>query len=131
MGLCAKHLVLHCSFAREVWHRISLWSGGLIQQPDADLEVEDWWYTTLAGFPKELRRPKAAILMYTAWNMWKARNRQVFGNRRATPAQVEEEIKREVALCKRALGERVEVFFVSMIKYLCSFEFFEFPSFVM
>jgi len=46
--------------------------------------------------------------MYTAWNIWKARNRQVFDNLRATPAQVEEEITREVALRKRALGERAE-----------------------
>jgi hypothetical protein len=98
----AKHLVLYCSFAREVWHRISLWSGSAARYR---------WNTSLAGLPKELRRSKAAILMYTAWNIWKARNHQVFDNLMATPAQVEEEIKWEIALRKRALGERVEVNF--------------------
>jgi hypothetical protein len=49
--------------------------------------------------------------VYTAWNVWKARNRQVLDNLMATSAQVEEEIKREIVLRKRALGERVETNF--------------------
>jgi hypothetical protein len=65
----AKHLVLHCSLAREVWHRISLWSGGLVQQPDRLgggrlVEHIACWFT------KGVTRPKAAILTYTAWNIY-------------------------------------------------------------
>ena len=48
---------------------------------------------TLKNYGDE--RPKASILMSTTWNIWKGRNCQVFHNLRATPAQVEEEMKRE------------------------------------
>ncbi|KAG2612458.1 hypothetical protein PVAP13_4KG290805 [Panicum virgatum] len=81
----ATHLILHCNFARDFWHRVSLWSGELFVQPSADLSLEDWWNTSLAGLSKENRRSKAATLIYTAWNIWKARNRQVFDHLLMTP----------------------------------------------
>jgi len=49
---------------------------------------------------KENRRSKAATLIYTAWNIWKARNRQVFDHLLMTPPQVLLEIKKEIALGK-------------------------------
>jgi len=67
--------------------------------------LEDWWNDSLAGLSKEDRRSKAAILIYSAWNIWKARNRQVFYHTLLTPPQVLLEIKKEIALRKRARGE--------------------------
>lgn len=83
-------------------------------QPAADLSLEDWWNTSLAGLSKENRRSKAAILIYTAWNIWKARNRQVFdhlfANTAAGTAGDQEED------CSPEEGERRrEVFLVSML----------------
>jgi len=101
----ANHLILHCSFAREVWHRVSSWSGELLLQPSIGMSLEDWWNDSLAGLSKEDRRSKAAILIYSAWNIWKARNRQVFYHTLLTPPQVLLEIKKEIALRKRARGE--------------------------
>jgi len=43
-----------------------------------DGQMEDWWKMELANLPKQVRRTKAAILTYTAWNICKARNRWVF-----------------------------------------------------
>lgn len=31
------HLCLHCSFAREVWHLVSNWTGGLIKVPKGNI----------------------------------------------------------------------------------------------
>ena len=101
----ANHLILHCSFAREVWHRVSSWSGELLLQPSIGMSLEDWWNDSLAGLSKEDRRSKAAILIYSAWNIWKARNRQVFYHTLLTPPQVLLEIKKEIAIRKRARGE--------------------------
>jgi len=85
-------------------------------QPSADLSLEDWWNTSLAGLSKENRRSKAATLIYTAWNIWKARNRQVFDHLLPTPPQVLLEIKKEIALRKRARGDE-EPFFNFYVKF--------------
>jgi len=50
----ATHLVLHCNFAKEVWERIRLWSGGLVDVPDEEQEVEDWWQEELANLPMKI-----------------------------------------------------------------------------
>jgi len=71
----------------------------LCSAPTTDLSLEDWWNTSLAGLSKENRRSKAAILI------WKARNHQVFDHLLLTPLQVLLEIKKEIALRKRARGE--------------------------
>ncbi|KAG2575983.1 hypothetical protein PVAP13_7KG358201 [Panicum virgatum] len=39
--------------------------------------MEDWGKMELANLPKQVRRTKAAILTYTAWNICKARNREI------------------------------------------------------
>ena len=62
---------MHLNVANLYTYRNSLWYGGLIQHPNTDLELEDWWNTSLAGLPKALRRPKAAVPIYTAWIIWK------------------------------------------------------------
>jgi len=65
----ADHLILSCCFAKEVWHKMSQWTLGFITMPSTDVLVADWWQNELAGLPKKQRRVKAALLMYTAWNL--------------------------------------------------------------
>ena len=74
----AYHLILSCCFAKEVWHKMSQWMLGFITMPSTNVLVADWWQNELAGLPKKQRRVKAALLMYTAWNLWKERNRRIF-----------------------------------------------------
>jgi len=50
----ATHFVLRCNFAKEVWGRIRLWSGGLVDVPDEEQEVEDWWQEELANLPMKI-----------------------------------------------------------------------------
>jgi len=54
------HLILQCPFARVVWERIGVWTGGLIlhQVPEQKAEVEDWWKVALANLPNQLEEPK-------------------------------------------------------------------------
>jgi hypothetical protein len=99
--------VLHVRCGTEFLCGLVVWFSS-----QTDLEVEDWWNTSLAGLPKELRglKQRSSRTQHGIY-IWKARNRRVFDNLMAIPAQVEEEIEREIALCKRALGERVEANF--------------------
>ena len=69
-----EHLILHCSFARQVWQGIAVWTGGLILTPDAGVQLMDWWEKALSQLPKKIRKLKASVMIYGAWNIWKARN---------------------------------------------------------
>jgi hypothetical protein len=82
------HLSLHCLFALQVWYLIRMGSDGLIKSPSPDICIEDWWRTSLTGLPEVQRRAKAAMLIYTTWNMWKERNRRIFEERNRCPVEV-------------------------------------------
>ncbi|RLN40830.1 hypothetical protein C2845_PM01G13320 [Panicum miliaceum] len=79
------------------------WSAGLVQVPDPGLEIEDWWKSSLNNLPKADRRIAAGLLMYTAWNIWKERNRRVFQGISASASQVFALIKEELGLRHAAL----------------------------
>ena len=100
----AYHLILSCCFAKEVWHKMSQWTLGFITMPSTDVLVADWWQNELAGLPKKQRRVKAALLMYTAWNLWKERNRRIFEHVNSDAVRVMQEIKAEVAVRWLACG---------------------------
>ncbi|OEL37823.1 hypothetical protein BAE44_0001160, partial [Dichanthelium oligosanthes] len=94
----ATHLCLQCPFAREVWDKIRTWTDALVAVPETDVTVEEWWSQSLRALPKSVRRLKAAILMYTAWNIWNERNRRIFEAKAAQPTQAFVMIKEEMAL---------------------------------
>jgi hypothetical protein len=71
----------------------------LIFTPDQDQSVKEWWIGALKLLPKSLRRRKAALLMYIAWNLWKERNRGVFEGKESEPPDVMRFIKEEIDLC--------------------------------
>ena len=100
----ADHLILHCCFAKEVWHLMARWTQNLVKIPDMGSSVATWWQQELTGLPKKLRRTKAALLMYTAWNLWKERNQRIFEHNRAIATRVFQEIKAEISIRKLAVG---------------------------
>jgi hypothetical protein len=72
--------------------------------PVQEQDVENWWNKQLDTLLKQRRRTKAALLMYTAWNIWKARNSAVFDNQRLDEMQVESENKAEIMFRRLACG---------------------------
>jgi hypothetical protein len=58
----------------------------------------------LSQLPKKVRRLKAALMIYGAWNIWKARNKCAFEQRSSTPAQVVHDIKEEASCRTLACG---------------------------
>ncbi|OEL18525.1 hypothetical protein BAE44_0020456 [Dichanthelium oligosanthes] len=103
-GASFSPLPVCCPFARSVWMKINSWSGGLVEVPEQQVDVEARWASALENLSKQTRRTKAALLMYTAWNIWKERNRHIFEGQCMDAAQVEHEIKAEIMLRKMACG---------------------------
>ncbi|KAF8726938.1 hypothetical protein HU200_019424 [Digitaria exilis] len=46
--------------------------------PNREIAIELWWNDTLAGLPKNIKCQRATMMIYTARNIWKERNRRVF-----------------------------------------------------
>ena len=92
----AAHLCLHCCYAREVWWLVRTWSGGLINIPVQGVEVQDWWNFSLQAAGDEERGKVAALLIYTAWNIWNEQNRRIFKGVSLPPARVLGLLKEEM-----------------------------------
>ncbi|PUZ47376.1 hypothetical protein GQ55_7G159400 [Panicum hallii var. hallii] len=74
---------------------------------DPDEGIEDWWKRSLELLPQFQKRSVAAIQIYTAWNLWKGRNRRVFDQKLMQPLQVFELIEEEVSLRRVACSTPV------------------------
>ncbi|PUZ59624.1 hypothetical protein GQ55_4G057600 [Panicum hallii var. hallii] len=91
----------------------------MVQVPSNETDVEQWWNLQLASLPKQRRRIKAAVMMYTAWNVWKARNREIFDHQHADEVQVLGKIKAEIMLQKWACGSPdLELFYLFHVRLL-------------
>ncbi|CAN6335147.1 unnamed protein product [Urochloa humidicola] len=96
-------MILRCVYA-QVWLLVCQWTGGLVKVPATDTEMEDWWNLSLRGLPKKLKQKLASLMIYTAWNIWKERNRRIFDGLAALPSRVLTLIKEEVNLRSLACG---------------------------
>lgn len=79
------HLLLHCVFARQVWHNCFLKariSDTLV--PTVYDKIEDWWLEARACIPKVNRRGFDSVVMLICWHLWKHRNGLVFGPARTS-----------------------------------------------
>lgn len=100
----ASDLILHCVFAQQVWGRMFNWTQALVNTPQSGMQILEWWERELAKLPKKTRKLKAAMMIYTAWNIWKERNRRVFNQQVGSPVDVMQEITREINDRRLACG---------------------------
>jgi hypothetical protein len=93
----ARHLIMECSFAKQVWSTI--WSKLGLQMHATNLfngDILAWWETCRKSMVKEQRRNLDG-LMYMAWGIWLQRNNRIFNGVYSTVPQVVDSI---IAMCK-------------------------------
>ena len=71
--------------------------------PTPGTQVEEWWNSSLQASTAENRSKVAAILIYTAWNVWNERNRRIFHGVSQSAARVMSLIKEEMDVQRQSL----------------------------
>jgi hypothetical protein len=82
------HLLVGCSFSRELWFALFRRWGWENRVPAGDeLCLADWWTTARRRLPKEGKKTLDSILVLTCWMIWLERNARTFNrNSRSVPA---------------------------------------------
>ncbi|KAG2617972.1 hypothetical protein PVAP13_3NG258106 [Panicum virgatum] len=87
----------------QVWNLVQNWTDGLISLPPSGIGIEEWWNLMINSTTSENRNKVAAILIYTAWNIWNERNRRIFQGSSQQPTAVLGFIKEEMEVRRQAL----------------------------
>lgn len=102
-----SHICIYCPFTKEVWQQVKLWrQEEIFKQPTPEISIRDWWNERMSEYTTSQKREKAAIIIYTIWNIWKERNRSVFQQKTTQPQNVLGFIKEEMRLREWACGEQ-------------------------
>ncbi|XP_073362603.1 uncharacterized protein [Aegilops tauschii subsp. strangulata] len=72
------HILAHCTYAQEVWHRVFGLLHLNIQGPLETVEFTEWWLTARTSFFRADRRGFDTMVTAVAWALWKQRNARVF-----------------------------------------------------
>ena len=73
------HILLHCPYAREVWHLCFTQISVTVRQPQPGDSLEAWWLQVRSAIVTRDRRGFDTIVIFVAWSLWKQRNAGVFG----------------------------------------------------
>jgi hypothetical protein len=94
---------MRCPFARQTWFECLTAAGLNLVEPTIDSTLETWCDAARQLVHKK-DRPFDALVMLTAWMLWKQRNARVFNNVRqqCNVQQLVVRIKEEFALWKLA-----------------------------
>ena len=81
------HLLVGCSFSREVWFAALQSMGWQSLAPPSDsFSLADWWASARKCLLKDDRRKLDSIIILVSWILWLERNKRVF-DRQARSAQ--------------------------------------------
>ncbi|XP_073357956.1 uncharacterized protein [Aegilops tauschii subsp. strangulata] len=96
------HLLMACSFSRQVWHEVLGWARMAVDLPSEDTPFQTWWSSCIDRSPAPVRKGLSSLIILTAWWLWKHRNACIFD--RATPSLtlVSDTIKDEARLWEKA-----------------------------
>ncbi|KAF8722498.1 hypothetical protein HU200_022325 [Digitaria exilis] len=106
-----NHLLITCSFSREVWLMALSAIGCQHLTPSATpSSIADWWTTSRKQMDKAARKTFDALVVLICWSVWLERNARTFDNRTKTSQQLAHGIAEEAAVWVRATYSSLQVF---------------------
>lgn len=93
------HLLLRCSFSKQVWFTALEWIGHAHLTPTAQqTKFVDWWRRTDRRVAKETRKGLNSFIQLVAWFLWKHRNACLFDESAPNVQHLLAEIRDEATL---------------------------------
>lgn len=77
----AAHLFMECCVVRNIWERVTIWTGATCLAPANWIQIEslqDWILLMVSGLPTSTREALKSLIMLVIWEIWKERNNRVF-----------------------------------------------------
>lgn len=89
------HLLLGCTFSREIWLKLMRPSMNQHLTPGRDDCLSVWWTSSRKRLPKPLRKGFDGLVVLVCWELWKERNRCIFDKESRQPTQLLLHIRNE------------------------------------
>jgi len=93
----ADHLLVNCSFAKQIWWNMLSWMDCACTFP-MPMELHQWWKHIRQMQVKERRRGLDTLVMLILWCLWKERNARLFDNLSSNALEVQDRIKVDIKL---------------------------------
>jgi hypothetical protein len=77
---------------------VTSWTEGVVCTPDREVSMEGWWNDAMLNISGKVKIRRANIMIYSAWHIWKERNRRIFENKSVHPRRILQMIKDELEL---------------------------------
>lgn len=74
---CIDHIIVNCSYSRQVWTLAAL-ALGIGPQPPPTGNILDWWTTWRSRWTGILAKGADTLFLLIAWELWKERNARCF-----------------------------------------------------
>jgi hypothetical protein len=84
----AKHLVLHCPFAKEVWNHFMGSNPLAVQRAGSSTSLRGWWNKVTRQMKDDQKKKDNTLSSYVVWHIWKERGRRIFQHESLTPSVV-------------------------------------------
>jgi hypothetical protein len=76
----AAHLVINCSFAKEVWSHFQHDNSRAVLMANRSFTLTAWWKKLTRGKKDERHKKDITTSAYVIWHIWKERGRRIFQN---------------------------------------------------
>ena len=107
-----SHLLIGCSFSRQVWYRLFRHARWQLAAPQLqDDNFADWWLAARKRFGKVDRKCFDSLVLLTFWIIWKERNRRTFDH-------VAEQIEAVVLRIFEEISDWIQAGFSSLNTFL-------------
>jgi hypothetical protein len=97
-----QHILLACSFSRQVWYDILAWLRLTCNPPVDEASLSDWWIIARQNTPKPMHKGLATVTLLLPWMVWKHRNACVFEGERPSVSGTCDKIRAEASIWARA-----------------------------